>query len=300
MRTFFAPAHITGFFEVRESSEPLRAGSVGAGVVLERGVDTGVEVEDAEDTSVQVYFNGELCSLPTTETAVRLGLKGTCGAYKVKVHHFSKLPLAQGFGVSAACAISALLALNEKMELGMDYASVGKKAHLAEMENNTGRGDVIAEFSRGLVLRLREGAPGIGRIRSLQLKSYVVAYVVGGALHTSSVLGDKRRLALINAAGKLCLKALLKDLSPKRFLELSKSFAIETGLAGEEVLRAMKELEEKGVTAGMCMLGNTVFTITDEPEDVAELLPCRAIVSRALEKDIRSLGEARIERYKSP
>jgi pantoate kinase len=291
MRTFFAPAHITGFFEILEHDSPFETGSRGAGIVLEAGVNTGGIIKDSEKNSIKIFYDGSLCQCKTTKSVVNEMLKSTCGAFDVEVHHFPKLPLAYGFGLSGAGALGAAFAMNHELDLDFSYSRMGQIAHTAEVKNNTGLGDVGSELSRGLVIRPKEGASGVGRIKSIPIEGFVVSFIIGKPLLTKSVLKNHAKRLAINAIGNNCIQEILNDPSPQRFLELSKRFTIESGLAQKNVEIAIKTLEKRGVTAGMNMLGNAVFTLTNEPEKIAKLLEYPSIVSKPLKKDIRSQDE---------
>jgi pantoate kinase len=288
MRTFFVPAHITGFFEIREHEDPLKTGSRGSGVVLDKGVSTGVVVRDSDENSMKVFYDDKECRCPTTRSVVREMLQGTCGVYEVEVHHFPELPLEYGFGLSASGALGAALALNHALELEYDHIKLGKVAHKAEVRNRTGLGDVIAELSRSLVTRTKEGAPGMGKIKSVPLECSVVCFIIGKRLRTKTVLDNRTKRLAVNVIGKKCVNEMLKNTTRERFMELSKRFTIETGLAQSRVEKAIKTLEKLGIDAAMCMLGHAVFTLTDEPERVVELLDYPSIITRPLEKDIRN------------
>ncbi|GBE18735.1 hypothetical protein BMS3Abin16_01341 [archaeon BMS3Abin16] len=114
---------------------------------------------------------------------------------------------------------------------------------------------------------------------------------MGDVLSTKTVLEDKNRLAAVNESGGRCLSELLNSPRPERFMELSKRFTFESGLAEKEVIDAIKSLEKEGVTAAMNMLGRAVFTLTDEPETIQALLDYPTIVSKPLVKDLRSQDE---------
>lgn len=283
MKTFFVPGHITGFFEIREHDDLLKTGSRGCGVVLDQGVSTGVALRDADETTVKVFYDGEECSCPTTRTVVREMLRHTCGAYEVEVHHFPDLPVEYGFGLSGAGALGAARALNHALGLELDEKRLGEIAHIAEVRNRTGLGDVIAEMSRGMVIRTREGAPGRGRIKSISLDCHVVCFIVGRRLRTKTVLGDRTKKLAINVIGRECVKEIVRHPTRERFMALSRRFAIETGIPQRKVEQAIKTLEKAGIVAAMAMLGHAVFTLTDEPEEVAGLLPYPALVAKTLQ-----------------
>jgi pantoate kinase len=287
VKTFFVPGHISGFFEVKYHPEPLKTGSRGVGIVLEDGVNTGVIINDSDGTQIKIFFEGVECRCRTTLSVVKSMLKDTCGAYNVEVHHFPKLPLAYGFGISGSGALGTALALNHALELDMDYNKLGQIAHIAEVRNNTGLGDVVSELSRGLVIRSKEGAPGNAKIKSFPIEGYVVSFIIGKPLLTKTVLSNVTKQHTINVVGKRCIQTFLKNSTSKSFLEQSKKFTLETGIAQSEVLRSIKNLEKAGVDAGMCMLGNSVFTLTDDPEKVVDLLKFPTVISKPLKKDIR-------------
>lgn len=286
MKTFFVPAHITGFFEARLHDSVVKTGSLGAGVVLDIGMETGAVVRMADETSVKVFFEGSECRCPTTHDVVRRVLMNTCGAYEIEVHHFSKLPLETGFGLSACGALGAAFALNHELELTMDVEKIGEMAHCAEVDNQTGLGDVIAELSEGLVLRTREGAPGRGRTRCFPLEEWIVCFIAGGPLSTRYVLENNAMMQMINQMGAECVRNAMKEFNGTRFMELSKNFALQTGLADNRVKRVIDDLEKSGYTASMCMLGNAVFTLTDDPDSVKGIIDLPSIVARPMDKEI--------------
>ncbi len=290
MKTFFVPGHITGFFEVRTHEDFLKTGSRGGGIVLSEGVRTGAIVEDSEETRMKVFFHGKECTCKTTKTAVEEVLKSTCGTFDIEIHHFPGIPQCYGLGVSGSGALGTSIALNQALDLGLDFKRIGEIAHIAEVKNQTGLGDVAAELSRGLVMRTKEGAPGRGVIKSFPLEGFVVCFMVGRPLLTKTVLRSKTKKLAINAIGRLCVKEMTKDPSVERFMALSRKFTFETGLAQREVEKAIKTLEANGVTGAMAMLGNAVFVHTHDPESVKELLGYESLVVRPLDKDLRTLA----------
>jgi pantoate kinase len=288
MRTFFAPAHITGFFEIKEHKEPLKTGSRGGGIVLESGVDTGVIVKDSDEDSIKVYYDGKICPCKTTVSVVNNMLVESCGAFDIEVHHFPKLPMAFGLGISASGALGTALALNKALELGFDHNKLGEISHRAELSNNTGLGDVSAELSRGLVIREGVGAPGRGKIKSHPIDGWVVIFIIGKPLLTKSVLKNKAKRLIINDVGRRCMNSFSKEPTLQTFMELSRTFTFETGLAQSDVKRSIEMLANEGVTSAMCMLGNAVFTVTDEPNKISKLLDYPSITVKPLTQDIRS------------
>ena len=82
--------------------------------------------------------------------------------YDVTVEHQIEVPIGTGFGTSAGGALTAGLALKEALDLPLTYNQIGKIAHVAEIECQTGLGTVSSlTFTGGCVLVVEPGAPGI-------------------------------------------------------------------------------------------------------------------------------------------
>lgn len=287
MKTFFTPAHITGFFEIREHPDLLKTGSRGAGIVLEQGMNTGAIVREAENNSVSVFYDKAPCHCRTSTTAAEEMINRTCGAYAIEIHHFPQLPMSYGFGISASGALGTAMALNHALDLELEIDEIWEIAHLAEVRNSTGLGDVSAELASGLVIRSREGSPKRGSLKSIPIYESVVVFLIGAPLKTKSVLKNEERKLVIKAVGAKCIKAVLKKPTAARFMELSKTFSMETGLMQREVVEAIQALERAGVTSAMSMLGNAVFTLSDEPEETAKLLDYPCIITKPLVRAVQ-------------
>ncbi|MBU2559633.1 kinase, partial [archaeon] len=273
----FVPGHITGFFEIFENDDPVKAGSRGAGVVLDKGVYTTVKAKEGHTTSVTL--NGKTCECPVSRAVIKDILQIAGAKYDVEVIHELEIPMGQGFGASGAGALGTALAANKAMGLNLTMNQCGEIAHRAEVINRTGMGDVIAQSTGGLVIRTKPGAPGTGTADRIFSDEKVVVFTVGEAVDTKSVLLDREKIGRINKAGRVCLAELLKNPSQENFLVLSRRFALEAGLVEEKLRPALKTLEDKGITASVTMLGNSVFTLTDEPEKVSEYLDYLYIIA---------------------
>jgi len=90
----YAPSHISGFFEICESENPLEKGSVGCGVLLSAGCFTEVRVCVCEETEIHIKINGNEEEAPTTRSVVEKMLasasskRGAC--VLVYSFHFSQ------------------------------------------------------------------------------------------------------------------------------------------------------------------------------------------------------------------
>ena len=169
------------------------------------------------------------------------------------------MPFGAGFGASGAGALGCAYALNSHFDLGLTANQAAAVAHEAEVTNRTGLGDVIAQNTGGLVVRLQPGAPGIGRIDRIPVPPLPISYVVRGPISTSEVLSDEKVMKAVNMAGEAALKELLKRPTFTNFMQLSRRFTVQSGLASDWALQAIEAVEAAGGMASMIMLGDAVF-----------------------------------------
>ena len=57
MISVFVPSHITGFFSIFDNENPLLKGSLGAGVLLDKGVITEI-YENDDEKGLSISING--------------------------------------------------------------------------------------------------------------------------------------------------------------------------------------------------------------------------------------------------
>jgi pantoate kinase len=259
----FAPSHITGFFYVHDDPDPMRMGSCGCGFTLESGVHT----EAWGSNKTEVYVDGVPSEASTTRTLIEL-----LTDKPVHVESDLDMPVGGGFGASGAGAFSTALAINQALGLGKTYNELAYAAHAAEVKNRTGLGDVAGMTLGGLVIRRAPGTPfTLDRIPVEARDIYCVHF---GPISTKSILSDAREKALINEAGKKCLKELLKAPTFEQFMRLSRRFSVDTGLVSRKARDAMEAVEAFDGMASMAMLGDTVFST------IPEGLPGNVIKSR--------------------
>ncbi len=270
--TISVPGHITGFFSVYEHEDVLLTGSRGCGVVVDKGVITRVEVERSNENSLETFIDGKGFACPVSASVVSDILSIVDGNYAVKIEHDLKVPMAQGFGTSAAGAIGVAMGMNAALSLDMSEEELGKISHKAEVENMTGMGDVSAIMEGGVVVRKKEGAPGIGKTVALPWKGGLFSFILGSSIETRRVLEDAAKKERITRIGEACLKEFLEEPSEESFIKLSRRFAYDTMLATEDVRGAIERLEKAGVEAAMVMLGNSIFGFSDSPEEVTKIL----------------------------
>jgi pantoate kinase len=259
--TAFAPGHISGFFEPIYNQDIDRTGSRGAGINITFGSVSEVICESSTTQSIDIFVNSKKSNAPV----IRLALKYLLGnnPFKLIVKTKYEIPVGQGFGMSAAGALSATYALAKILNISSNDAL--RASHFAEVQLKTGLGDVIASSFGGIEIRKSAGLPPWGVIEHIPGKGDLVLCVVGKKLDTKKILEDTNKATKIIDYGKYCTKKILEKPSVENLFTLSRAFTENTNLADEKVLNAIESASKFGL-ASMCMLGNSIFSMgkTDE------------------------------------
>lgn len=252
----FAPANISCIFKVYKHKNPHLAGSWGLGFTLSEGVV--VSVKKTNKTSVS--FNSKRVDMPTVLNIVR-----ALTAENILITINTKLPLGCGFGISGASALATAYAINKLLDLKKTKKELAIIAHIAEVKNKTGLGDVANQFFGGVLFKKKPSSNF--SVIKIPLKEKTVYCRVFSALSTKNVLSNSKLLVHVDGAAKKALEEIANELSEKnvltlaRILSISKQFAASSGLLKEkDVIRAIEEIERKGGNATMIMLGNAVVS----------------------------------------
>ena len=227
MISVFVPSHITGFFSIFDNENPLLKGSLGAGVLLDKGVITEIDKIEESDSNapskdLSIIINGK--NDEYNEVIIRKTIDFMDNDFNKEEIQFNldnivinqtiQVPIGCGFGTSAASAIGTSICINEYFNLGLSIEECGQYAHLAEVSLGTGLGDVIAELSKGIVLSTNVGAPGYGEVKSIvpheksgfgvfeSLKSdfYVITKTLG-EISTASIIENEKHKKVITDVG---------------------------------------------------------------------------------------------------
>lgn len=259
----FVPSHITGFFAAKRQEDLIKSGSIGCGLCLSLGATTTVQAAD----ETEILLNGQASEAPVSRFVVEK-MEGMAQSKSeseskspVRVKTQLDMPLGAGFGASGAGALGAAYALNAYLDLGLTANGAAAVAHVAEVSHRTGLGDVIAQNTGGLVIRLEAGAPGRGVVDRIPVQQLEISYVVRGPISTKEILSDPKAMGEVNREGEACLKELLKRPNLKEFMVLSRRFTSRIGLASDWALDAIEAVEAAGGMASMIMLGDSVFAI---------------------------------------
>ena len=261
MAQAFAPGNISSVFKIIPHTDPARMHSLGMGFTVQEGVEATV----SEHQHTQIFFNGQDINFPTVLSVIERLIQNT-NISGIKVHLISPLPLGCGFGLSGAAALATVYALNKLIGTDKDNETLAMIAHVAEVENRTGLGDVCSQYHGGCLVKLKEGAPLVAD--KLPIPEQPIYYRYFGPIQTSEVLRNKEQAKRINSAADKALAVLHRLTSTESYPELftacfavAKQFSIDSGLlADPQVIQTIKQIEQTGGVASMIMLGNGVFS----------------------------------------
>ena len=255
----FAPAHISGFFEpVINKHDISRTGSRGSGLSISLGATSTVTINIKQSQQITTMINKKIAPMPVTALALQK-LIGTT-PLQIQVSTQLDLPTGQGFGLSAAGALSATLACAKLLEKPRESAL--EAAHFAEVSLQTGLGDVIGSSFGGIEIRKEPGLPPWGLIEHIPGVYQVVLCIIDKQIKTKSILSNPILMKKIQHYGQFCTLKILEKPSVENMFYLSKWFAQQTGLLSPKIQSALDVVKDVG-HASQCMLGNSIFAIGD-------------------------------------
>jgi len=264
----FVPAHITAFFVPVFEEEPLRTGSLGAGVNLDRGTTVFMSIEEngAEwmGERLHVAFNGEPVSRDDAVISYSVAEKLMPDEFdgEIEIWQYFDFPNGCGFGNSAGGALGTALTFG--LAFGRTLLDVARVAHVAEVENGGGLGDVVAQLAGGIEIRIRAGGPGIGVVDNVLSPDLKVVSVHLGPIRTRDLL-DEEVVDVIKKEGVEALNRLTRDPRVPVMMELSRKFAERTGLMDDELVSLAREMDRVvPFRSSMIMLGRGIFSFVRE------------------------------------
>lgn len=261
MTSAFASGNISSVFKIIPHTDPARMHSLGMGFTIQEGVEATV----SEHQHTQVFFNGQDINFPTVQSVIVRLIQNT-NISGIIVNLYSPLPLGCGFGLSGAASLATAYALNKLIGTDKDNETLAMIAHVAEVENRTGLGDVCSQYHGGCLVKLKEGAPLVAD--TLPIPEQPIYYRYFGPIQTSEVLRNKDQAKRINSAADNALEVLhnltSSEPNPELFtacFAVAKQFSAESGLlADPRVIDTIRQIENAGGVASMIMLGNGVFS----------------------------------------
>ena len=252
----FAPGNLSCVFKVIPHPKATKMHSLGMGFTITEGVVVTVSQHPSQTT---VQFNSSEIHFPTVVSVIQ---KLTPEPMKVEIN--SPLPLGCGFGLSGAASLATAYALNALLELGKSEEELAMTAHVAEVENRTGLGDVCAQYHGGCLVKLKIGYPLAAE--RLPIPEQPIYYRYFSSIQTKTILESTERRERINRTADETLQAL-ENLTKSETVDfnacirLSKQFSLNSGLLEDtRVQETIREIEEAGGVASMIMLGNAVFS----------------------------------------
>ncbi|MBI3035792.1 GHMP kinase [Candidatus Woesearchaeota archaeon] len=255
----FAPANISCVFRICRHKNPRWAGSCGFGFTLNEGVIATA----AKAERNRILFNKHPINFPTVASLIEKLTKE-----KLTVDIKSRLHLGCGFGLSGASALATAYAINKLLNLKKSNKELAIIAHTAEVENKTGLGDVVNQYYGGFCVKLKPSSHFV--IERLNIKDADVYCRCFSQLPTKSIIANPSLESKINKSASRQLnkiKELMKKnkrINFKKVIELSKGFAVKSGLLNNKrAIDAIKKIEKSRGNASMIMLGNAVFS--DKP-----------------------------------
>ena len=204
----------------------------------------------------------------TTRWALHRVLKDAGVSLDVRVELKVNVPIASGYGTSAAGTLASCLALAEAAEIPATMNQLGRIAHIAEVENQTGLGTVSALLTGGFVLVTEPGAPGIGLIDKLRFpKGHTIVCAYMGPIPTRRALSHSDITDRVNPAAKRVMEAVRRKPDLATFLNQTRKFSSESGFQSPEMARLMDIMVSTGaVGAAQNMIGKAVHCVAEDGE----------------------------------
>jgi pantoate kinase len=270
----FSPAGISSFFEVCDHdtagnpiTDPARIGARGGGFAIARGVTAQVTIGKRERARIDIRINSRPApDAQTTRSALEqlVNAGGFSGSIIVDIE--VKVPIAAGFGTSAAGTLASCLALSDAADLPVSFNDLGRITHISEVLNRTGLGTTSALLCGGFVLVNEPGAPGIGlvdRLRFPEDHSVICAYL--GPIQTRAALAKRVSDSRDIAAARATLDAIHKDPSLTTFLRESRKFGEQAGFETPRITRLISTMLIAGATgAAQNMIGEAVHGVVSD------------------------------------
>jgi pantoate kinase len=186
----------------------------------------------------------------------------------VTVSHRSGLIIGAGFGASGAGALGTAIALGNVLDSAISVERAGQFAHVAEVMNRTGLGDVIAQTLGGAEVRTRPGAPGIGAVARIESPNGLKVILAGASgIETREVLSNEEKRNRINKIGDMYVRELINAPTFENLMHFSQEFANAASLMTDRVRTAVHELRSSDFqNCSMVMLGDSLFCFCSDNE----------------------------------
>jgi pantoate kinase len=205
------PSHVSGIWVPYYGTNSLESGSIGAGLNLSLYMEAYV----VRGPCRVLLNNREVFNDLAEKICLETGLR-------TETKIISPIDLGLGFGVSAGILIAH--ALGSYLLANKPSLKALQKAHVLEVENKTGLGDVIAEYTGGLAIRVKPGAPGVGSAYRVipREKLHLVITSLSEMESTPMMLSRMSRETV--ALGEKLLGKIIETEDVSMFFEYSRCF----------------------------------------------------------------------------
>lgn len=228
------PHHITGFWKPIYTDNPLTTGSIGAGIIISPYTKACLYNNYDNNEKLSIVINNTIIEHTTLKTALEKLLINR-GEINGKVIVSEPLPIGVGYATSSTITLSTLFTLKDKLKVSA--LSLAQAAHVADVINKTGLGDVLSIYSGfGLVVRIKPGAPGIGEVINVPLPQDInIVTCALGVMSTSTMLASYD--ALLNKIGDEIFNKFINEIELFNFIKLAKEFSLKVGFLSYELDR---------------------------------------------------------------
>ncbi len=254
----FAPGNVSGLFKIILDDDPAKMHSLGWGFTVAEGVTATLHPLDEDENKIE--FNGSPIIFPTVAEALS---ELTDQRFHVDLR--ATLPLSSGFGLSGASTYAALIAADHLIEANRTRDELAMIAHVSEVRNLTGLGDVCSQHNGGCLVKTVPGNPLTATM--IEVEPLPIYWRYFSPIRTSEVLSDQERHHQINEAADVALDTLAGILRRRRAVDFAQltdvalGFATSSGLLVDpDVKNNISEARATGGSASMIMLGNAVFS----------------------------------------
>ncbi|MCQ5337254.1 MAG: pantoate kinase [Candidatus Methanomethylicia archaeon] len=255
----YVPAHITGFFRIHLSKDYLTTGSTGAGICLEAGVITHVDIKKSNKMKIKFLWNNEEKNNSIIHPILGFLVDNPI---EIIIKQKSLLPIGYGYGMSGASTLGLVLAINKALGMPIKKEEAYNIAHILEVRRKTGFGDVIAQIVGGFEFRKKPGAPTFGEvIRLPDPNGWLVVTTPVKIMNTNKMINHK--INKINEYGLICEKEFLNEPTIENFMKISRKFWENLGLIDNEIINIIKIYENLGLPYISIKKG-IVYGIIDE------------------------------------
>ncbi len=263
--TAFCPAHVTGFFKANlgENQAAEKFGSMGAGFSIKKGVTTKVIIsaKTNQHSIFRISTKGfQSDKTDVSEFVLNEFLKlGNFEDIFFDIEHQISIPVGYGLGSSSAVALSLSYALDQVLETKLDRIEIGKIAHVAEINCKTGLGDVLASYHGGFEIRVKPGAPGIGKVEKIDANNISIVMICFSPISTNKFIQEQ--LSKINGLGGKMVNKLLESKDYDKFQDMSLEFAKYIKVMTPRMEKLIEEVSLNGIKSGIALFGETVFSM---------------------------------------